>query len=76
LLTFARKRERRARVLSVRTKNPQLTQLQETGFVLLAIARCGVVRWCVWTVVKLAPLDQPGSEGASDSLLGAMAIVG
>ncbi len=32
--------------------------------------------WFIWTVAKLPPLDRPNSEGASDSLLGALAILG
>jgi class 3 adenylate cyclase len=32
--------------------------------------------WFVWTVAKLPPLDHPTSEGASGSLLSAMAVLG
>jgi adenylate cyclase len=32
--------------------------------------------WFVWTVAKLPPLNKPGSEAATGTLLGAMAIVG
>jgi class 3 adenylate cyclase len=41
------------------------------GSVVVAIAL-----WCVWTVAKLPPLSHPDSEGASDSLLSVMAVVG
>ncbi len=32
--------------------------------------------WFVWTVVKVPPLDHPTSEGATGSLLSAMAVLG
>jgi class 3 adenylate cyclase len=32
--------------------------------------------WFAWTVAQLAPLDHAASEGATDSLLGIMAILG
>src|SRR5215218_7908600 len=32
--------------------------------------------WFVWTLSELPPLDQPGSEGGSRSVLAAMACVG
>jgi adenylate cyclase len=32
--------------------------------------------WFVWTVAKIAPLDRPTSEGATGSLLSAMAVLG
>src|SRR3954447_10454025 len=35
-----------------------------------------IVMWIAWTVARLPPLTHPLSEGASGSLLGAMAVVG
>jgi adenylate cyclase len=32
--------------------------------------------WFVWTITKLPPLDRPASEGATGSLLAAMAVLG
>jgi adenylate cyclase len=35
-----------------------------------------VLVWFVWTVAKIPPLDHPTSEGATGSLLSAMAVLG
>ncbi len=35
-----------------------------------------MVAWFIWTVAKLPPLDRPSSEGASDSLLGILSLLG
>jgi adenylate cyclase len=35
-----------------------------------------MVLWFLWTVAKLSPLDHAGSEGATGSLLGVMAVLG
>jgi adenylate cyclase len=35
-----------------------------------------MVLWFLWTVARIAPLDRPANEGATGSLLGALAVLG
>lgn len=53
---------------------PPLVMRRRAEMRRLVMAAMGV--WAVWTVAKLSPLDRPTSEGASDSLLAVMAVLG